>query len=49
MRIKKDSWLNSVSNAVQADSLSSDELNDEINRSLVIVADSLLVQAYCIR
>ncbi len=41
MRIKKDSWLNSISNVVQADSLSSDELDDEINRSLVIVADSL--------
>ena len=41
MRIKKGSWLNSVSDAVQADSLSSDELNDEINRSLVIVAGSL--------
>jgi len=41
VRIKKDSWLNSISNAVQADSLSNDELDDEINRSLVIVAGSL--------
>ncbi len=41
MQIKKDSWLNLISNVVQADSLSSDELDNEINRSLVIVAGSL--------
>ncbi len=49
MRIKEGSWLNSVSDAVQAGSLSSDELSDEINRSLAIVAGSLLIQAYRIR
>ncbi len=49
MRIKKGPWLNSVSDAVQADSLSSDGLDDEINRSLAIVAGSLLVQTYRIR
>ena len=33
--------MNLILNVVQADSLLSDKLNDEINRSLVIVADSL--------
>ena len=41
MRIKEGSWLNSVSDAVQAGSLSDDGLDDEINRSLAIVAGSL--------
>ena len=49
MRIKEGSWLNSISDAVLAGSLSYDELDDEINRSLVIVAGSLLIQAYRIR
>ncbi len=41
MRIKKGSWLNSISDAVQAGSLSDDGLDDEVNRSLAIVAGSL--------
>ncbi len=49
MRIKKGSWLNSISDVVQAGSLSSDGLDDEVNRSLAIVAGSLLIQAYRIR
>ncbi len=49
MRIKEGPWLNSVSDAVQAGSLSGDGLDDEVNRSLAIVAGSLLVQAYRIR
>ena len=34
MRIKEGPWLNSVSDAVQAGSLSGDGLDDEVNRYL---------------